>query len=141
MKEKDVEIGFILKLEKAEEVISSIADFCARRGIRSAIFQGIGAMKDTTMGYYNLAGRDYVWKTFPEDREVASMSGNVALVDDKPFVHAHVVLAACDDSLSCVGGHLKEAKVAVTLEIFLTSLPTPLTRELDDSIGLKLLNI
>ena len=139
MKERDVEVGFVLKLERGEEVVSSIQDFCARRGIRGAVFTGIGAVKNSTIGYYNLDSRDYGWKNFPEDREVASMNGNVALVDDKPFVHVHTVLSATDETLSCIGGHMKSAEVAVTLEIFLTPLPTPLTRVMDDSIGLKLL--
>ena len=69
------------------------------------------------------------------------MQGNVALVDDAPFVHAHAVLSRCDASLECIGAHIKEAYVAVTLEIYLTPLSISLLRKHDESIGLKLLDI
>ena len=141
MKEKDVELGFILKIEKGDEVISSITDFCTRRGIRGAIFQGIGAVDNFEVGYYDSERREYFFKKVQGTHEVASMTGNVALVDDKPFVHAHAVLSKCDESCAAIGGHIKNAIAAVTLEVFLTSLPTPLTRAMDESIGLKLRNI
>jgi len=141
MKEKDVEIGFILKLEKGDEVISSITDFCARRGIQSAIFSGIGAVDNFEIGYYDSDKREYFFRHESAVHEVASMQGNVALVDGKPFVHAHAVLSRCDASCACIGAHIKSAMVAVTLEVFLTPLPTPLVRTMDESIGLKLLNI
>lgn len=139
MKEKDVEIGFILKLEKGEEVISSIASFCDKRGIRGAIFTAIGAVDNLQIGYYDSGSREYFFRHEDATHEVASMNGNVALVDGKPLVHAHAVLSRCDESCATIGGHVKEARVAVTLEVFLTSLPTPLTRAMDESIGLKLL--
>lgn len=139
MKEKDVEIGFILRIEKGEEVIASIADFCARRGIGAALFSGIGAVKDIEIGYYDSDARDYFFRFEEVAHEVASMQGNVALVDGKPFVHAHAVLSKCDETCATIGGHIKKARVAVTLEVSLTPLPTPLTREMDEAIGLKLL--
>ena len=141
MKEKDVEIGFILKLEKGEEVISSITTFCEKRGIRGAIFSGIGAVDNFKVGYWDSERRDYFFRDESAVHEVASMNGNVSLVEGKSFVHAHAVLSKCDASGAVIAGHVKEARVAVTLEVFLTSLPTPLAREMDNSIGLKLLSI
>ncbi len=141
MKERDVELGFVLKLEKGEEVISSISTFCDKRGIRGAIFWALGAVDNFKIGYWDSERRDYFFRHEPDVHEVASMSGNVALVDDKPFVHAHAVLSKCDESCATIGGHVKEARVAVTLEVFLTSLPTPLTRTMDGSIGLRLLSV
>ncbi len=69
------------------------------------------------------------------------MTGNIALVDGKPFIHAHAVLSAMDDALSCVGAHIKEAEVAVTLEVYLTPFASACTREYDEETGLKLLKI
>lgn len=138
---RDVELGFLIKLAKGEKVMQTLTDFCERRGIKGGVLSAVGAVKNAEIGYYNLAKREYFFKTFAEDREVASMSGNIALVEGKPFIHAHVVLSAMDDSLSCVGAHLKEAEVAVTLEVYLTPFSVPLVREHDETIGLKLLKI
>ena len=141
MKEKDVELGFVLKLERGESVIDAITDFCARRGIRGAVFNGIGAIERIQIGYYDLEKREYFWRAENDPHEVASMQGNVALVERKPFCHVHAVLSKSDATCAAIGGHIKEAYVAVTLEVFLTPLPVPLSREIDESIGLKLLNI
>lgn len=133
--------GFVIRLEKDEKVLATLAGFCAERGVQSGSFQAIGAVKNAEIGYYSLEKREYFFKTLPEDREVASMFGNVTLVDGKPFIHAHAVLSSMDDALTCAGGHVKEAEVAVTLEVFLTTFDVAVCRELDDSVGLKLLNL
>lgn len=141
MQVKDVETGFLIKLERGEKVMATLTEFCASRGISGGILQAVGAVKNAELGYYNLEKREYFFKTLGEDREVASMSGNIALVDGKPFIHAHAMLSAMDEALSCAGGHVKEAEVAVTLEVFLSPFNTPVSRVLDDAIGLKLLNL
>lgn len=131
----------MIRLERNERVLASLVDFCTRRGIQSATFTAIGAVKNAEIGYYSLEKREYFFKTISEDREVASMNGNVSLVDGKPFVHAHAVLSACDESLSTIGGHVKECEVAVTLEIFLTPLGSVVARAMHEEVGLKLLDI
>jgi len=93
------------------------------------------------IGYYDLAKREYFFRDEPGVFEVASMQGNVALVEGKPFIHAHAVLSRCDLTLECIGAHIKEAFVAVTLEIVLIPLAMQLSRKLNDDIGLKLLDL
>lgn len=141
MRSRDVEQGFIIRLEKGEKLIATLADFCETEGIKGATFTGIGAVEKVKIGYYDLPKREYVFRDEPSVFEVASMQGNVALVDGKPFIHAHAVLSRCDETCECIGAHIKEAYVAVTLEVFLTPFDVPLSRKLDDAIGLKLLDI
>ncbi len=141
MKVRDVETGFLIRLERNEKVVASLTDFCARRGIQGGSFHAIGALKHAEIGYYSLEKREYFFHLFPEDREVASMTGNITLVDGAPFLHVHAVLSACDDSLAVIGGHLKEAEVAVTLEVFLTPFSTSVSRLINDDVGLKLLDL
>ncbi len=130
-----------IRLERGEAVIATLADFCVREGIQNAVFTGIGAVNNTEIGYYSVEKREYFFKKISEDREVASMNGNVSLVDGKPFIHAHAVLSACDESLSTLGGHIKECEVAVTLEVFLIVVDSAVERTLNDEVGLKLLNL
>lgn len=133
------EHGYMIVLSRKEKVVESLTKFCAEEGITSGSFRGIGAVKNATIGYYTLAKKEYVFKTFPEDMEVASLMGNITLVDGKPFLHTHAVLSKMDNSLACIGAHVKEAEVAVTLEVFLMPSTVTVARELDDSIGLKLM--
>jgi uncharacterized protein len=141
MQVKDVEKGFMLKLERGERVMETLTAFCAARGIGGGVLQAVGAVKNAELGYYDLVKREYFFKKFPEDREVASLMGNIALVEGKPFIHAHAVLSAMTDALDCVGAHIKEAEVAVTLEVYLTPFDTPIGRAYDEGTGLKLLNL
>lgn len=141
MKIRDAGTGFVIKLERGEELIAALTDFCTRRGIQAAVFQGIGAVERVHIGYYDLGKREYFFRSEEGVFEVASMLGNVALVEGRPFIHAHAVLSRCDESLECIGAHIKEAFVAVTLEIYLTVLDTSISRTHDDGIGLKLLDI
>ena len=141
MKARDTENGFIIKLARGEELIGALTDFCAQRGINAAVFQGIGAVERVTIGYYDLGKKEYFFREEEGVFEVASMQGNVALVDGKPFIHAHAVLSRCDETLECIGAHIKESFVAVTLEVFLTPLDASLSRKMDETIGLKLLDL
>ena len=141
MKSRTTHAGWVIKLERGEELIATLTAFCKQAGIHNAIFQGIGAVERVHIGYYDLGKREYYFGSEEGGFEVASMQGNVALVEGAPFIHAHAVLSRCDESLGCIGAHIKEAYVAVTLEIFMTVLDTDIGRALDDSIGLKLLDL
>ena len=141
MKSKTDGKTHVVVLERGENVIETITKYCAEKGIASGVFTGIGAVERVKIGYYDLGKREYFFRDEQGVFEVASMNGNVALVEGKPFIHAHAVLSRCDETMECIGAHIKEAFVAVTLEVFLTPLAISLGRELDDSIGLKLLKI
>jgi len=141
MKSIATDHGHIIRLERGEELIDALTTFCEKRSVRNAIFQGIGAVENVQIGYYDLATKEYFFRTEPGVFEVASMQGNVALVEGKPFIHVHAVLSRCEESLECIGAHIKEAHVAVTLEIYMTVLDTSVDRKHDDDIGLKLLSL
>jgi predicted DNA-binding protein with PD1-like motif len=132
---------YLLRLERGEDVLPSIAEFCKRKGILSASFRAIGAVEQSKIGYYDLPSKKYGQKEYPDAMEVASMTGNVAQVDGQPFVHCHSVLSgiAPGTENQPVGGHVFEAKVAVTLEVHLIAFNENISRSLDEDIGLKLL--
>ena len=76
--------------------------------------------------------------------EVVSLGGNCSLKEDEtglgnPFLHVHCVLSRRDYSV--VGGHLREARVRPTLEVWLRTSPTPVRRAHDDATGLDLLDL
>ena len=132
---------YLIALERGEEVIATLTTFCAQQDIANGFLHGLGAVEKVQIGYYDLGTREYVFRNEPGIFEVASMTGNVALVEGKPFIHAHAVLSRCDETCECIGAHIKEAYVAVTLEILLQPLPLTVGRTLNEDIGLKLLNL
>ena len=64
-------------------------------------------------------------------------TGNISLMDGKPFVHAHIVLGDPEGRL--VGGHLFSETVIYAGEISLQELAgKPLERAHDQTTGLSL---
>jgi hypothetical protein len=57
----------------------------------------------------------------------------------KSYIHAHIVIG--DSRFSSWTGHLKEAVVSPTCEIFLTKLDTAISRKKDEKTSLNLLDI
>ena len=126
-------------LDQGEKVIETLTDFCERRGIKSGALKGIGAVRHSEIGYYDLSTKEYSFKTYDDDLEVVSLIGNISLVEEKPFIHAHITLGNRD--MNTVGGHLKECMVAVTLEIHLITFNEHFTRTHNEHIGLNLLDL
>lgn len=104
-------------------------------------FSAIGALENVEIGYYDLAARQYVFRAEAGPFEVASLSGNISELDLRPLIHAHGVLSRCDATLECLGGHIRRAQVAVTLEVCVWEVTQPLLREFDEDTGLNLINI
>jgi len=139
MRYRKVENGYFLRLEKDEEVLSSIMQFAEKEKIGAGAFFGLGAIKQFELGYYSMETRSYEKRSFEEDMEVGNISGNIAYLEGKPFVHTHVTV--CGPELKAWTGHLFTAKVAITLEIFVYSTSSKIERRMDSAVGLNLLDL
>lgn len=107
--------SILLVLESGDLISKSLTNFCKKLRITSASFQGIGAVKQVELCYYDIDQLKYLVKAFNGNYELMSLTGNVASLDDQPIIHSHVVLS--DSNFKTFGGHLKEAIVTVTCEI------------------------
>ena len=139
MKWKKLESGFILRLERGEEVLTTLTDFVEQQHIQSGTIQGLGAIKDLVLGIFDPEMKEYVKQTFNEDLELGNLTGNISSLDGKPVLHCHVTVAGTD--LKAYTGHLFSAIVSVTGEFFIRPFPEQITRALDEEVGLNLLDI
>ena len=71
--------------------------------------------------------------SYKGDYELISASGNISDLDGKPFAHTHVVLS--DEKCHTFSGHLFEATVTITVEIFLFPLDIALIRRPGEKIN------
>jgi uncharacterized protein len=55
---------------------------------------------------------------------VLSFTGNIVPMDDKPRLHAHVVISKADGTVH--GGHFLEGRVSPTLEMIVSEMPVHL---------------
>lgn len=117
-------------------MLEELTRFLADRHIQAGVILGIGAIRDVTIGAYVSRRGEYAKVELDGEWELLSFNATVALVDSTPFVHPHVVLG--DEKANVKGGHLFEARVAVTGEFTILGTPIPVSREMDPDVGLKL---
>lgn len=130
---------FALIFEMGDEVMANLISFVAKNGIGGARISAIGAFRDVTLGYFDWEKKDYRKIPVQEQVEVLSLLGDVALKDDQPTIHAHVVVGRSDGST--MGGHLVEAHVRPTLEVMLVESPEHLRKQVDPESGLALIRL
>lgn len=130
---------FVLVFDKGDEVMTELLTFVRTQEIASAHFNALGAFSDVTFGYFEHERKDY--KRIKAGRvEVMSLVGNVATTEGgEPKLHVHVVVGK-EDGIAH-GGHLIEAHVWPTLEMFLIKTPESLVRRIDDETGLALIDL
>jgi predicted DNA-binding protein with PD1-like motif len=131
--------SFAIIFDDGDEVMAGLKKFAGEQRLGTSHFTAIGAFKEVTLGYFDWEQKDYIKIPVGEQVEVLSLIGDVTSSDDKPNIHAHVVLGKRDGSTA--GGHLIEARVRPTLEVILTESPKHLTRELDKGSGLALITL
>ena len=122
-----------------DEVVSTLQAFAAQTRLTAARFTAIGAFRDATLGYFDWQTKRYERIPVREQVEVLALVGDIALEDDKPKIHAHVVVGKRDGTAH--GGHLLEAYVRPTLEVMLTESPTHLRRTFHPESGLALIDV
>lgn len=135
--EHDGEKTYVLVFETGDEVVSGLNAFVREHGVSAARLSAIGAFRDALLGYFDWEQKEYAKIVVQEQVEVLSLLGDVALDDDEPKVHAHVVVGRSDGTTR--GGHLLEAHVRPTLEVILVESPAHLRKQVDRESGLALI--
>ena len=135
----DGEKTFAIIFDKGDEVASGLLSFAKENNLSASHFTAIGAFEQVTLGFFERERKDYKRITIDEQVEVLSLIGDVALDDNEPKVHAHVVVGKADGTAH--GGHLLEAHVRPTLEVFLVESSKPLRRRMNEGVGLALIDL
>jgi predicted DNA-binding protein with PD1-like motif len=129
---------YAIILAKGDEVMSGLTDFARQNKVTSASFTAIGAFSHATVAWFDDGRKEFKLIPIKQQAELVSMIGDIALVNDQPAVHTHVALASSDGTVR--GGHVINAFVFPTLELFMSVYPTALHKQLDDATGLKLID-
>jgi predicted DNA-binding protein with PD1-like motif len=127
----------VLVFATGDEVISSLAAWCAEQQVSGARLTAIGALRDVTLGWFDWEAKRYREIRLDEQVEVLALTGDVAVQDGEPAVHAHIVVGRSDGTAH--GGHLLRATVRPTLEMVLDEPPAHLRKRHDPESGLALI--
>jgi hypothetical protein len=125
-----------ISLETGDEIIESITNVLKIEKIYSGMINGIGAISQVELGFYNIESKEYKKESFNYDYELTSLMGNITLKYEVPFVHIHINMS--DDNFKVSGGHLFSAVTAATAEVIILLNEQTIKRELDKNVGLYL---
>jgi predicted DNA-binding protein with PD1-like motif len=131
--------GYLLRLDRGEEITDTLERFLEKNRIHGGTVTGLGGIEDAELGYYDLPTKTYQRTTIPGNLELIVYSGNITLVDGKPFVHAHAVVSGPD--FRPHAGHFFQARVALTGEFVVQPADWEVAREEDARTGLKLMDL
>ncbi len=130
----------VARIYPDEDIIDSIIKLVRDRDLKSGLINVIGAVKKTTIGFFDLRTKKYTFKTIEEDLELLSCMGNLSFRDGEPVVHLHVNLGKSD--FSVIGGHLSQPTIiSVTGEVYIYEVDKKFLRAVDPQIGLALLDL
>ncbi|BBD08576.1 PPC domain-containing DNA-binding protein [Desulfovibrio ferrophilus] len=127
----------LVRLDPGEEVVAGVAAVCEKEGVRLGAVSGIGAVDKATVGLFNTVTKEYLSTTLEKLFEITSLVGNISEMDGKLYLHLHATLA--DVEHNAFGGHLNEARVSATAEIWIDVVEGAVDRMLSETVGLNLL--
>ena len=130
---------YVVRLDPGEEICESLVHLARAEDIALAEISGLGAVDELLIGVYDVRAQRYASNPFVGFYEITALSGNLTLQDGVPHVHLHVT--AGDIHGNAVGGHLLQATVSATAEIFVRVLPGQVERFHDEELGIELMGI
>ena len=126
--------SYLVYLEKGESVVDVLTNFCKDNNILNGKITGIGAVNNIEFGSYDTKSKKYIKKAFKEDHELISYNGNIMLLDDEPFIHAHCTIG--NHEMEIFGGHVFQMNIAVVGEFIIQKINGNSKRSFNDEIGL-----
>lgn len=134
MQYKQHDNTYFVYLEKGEPVVDVLTNFCKEHNIFNGHISGIGAMNNIELGAYDTKVGEYIKKIYKNSYELITYQGNIMLLDDEPFIHAHITIG--NHNMEIFGGHLFSMNVAVVGEFIINKIDGKSKRTFNDEIGL-----
>jgi predicted DNA-binding protein with PD1-like motif len=106
---------FLFRVPEGSEFLEYLSGFAERHGIGRAYVSAIGSFSEARVAYYSFEEQRYIPVDVGERVELLSATGNISVLNGKPFPHVHVVLGRRDGST--IGGHLLRG-VVVLAEVY-----------------------
>lgn len=128
---------YILRIDRGEEIVKAVNDLCQKEKIALGSLSGLGAVDRAKLGLYSLEKQAYIVNTFEGEFEITSLIGNITTKDGTPYLHMHMTIS--DVTGAVTGGHLSEARVAVTCEIVIRTAEGTIGRAPDPVIGINMM--
>lgn len=130
---KQFDHGWLVRLERGEKVVESLKIWCGENSIEGGFLVGLGAVDEVELAHYDVETKTYSTVKFGEPFEVTNLTGSIG-IGEQLVVHAHISLGRKD--MSMVGGHLVEARVSGTMEMWVMASEDVWRKVKDEKTGL-----
>ncbi|MEG0779620.1 MAG: DNA-binding protein [Oscillospiraceae bacterium] len=128
----------VVRVDRGEEIVAKLLQVATDYDVQAATVIGIGAADHAIFGAYQADKKQYASVERRGNLEITGLTGDLSRKDGAPHAHLHITMA--DESGNAFGGHLNEATIGGTSEIFVRVLDGALTRRYDDVTGLQIIS-
>ena len=128
----------LLSVDKGEYVNKALLETAKNNNITFGWINGIGAIFDPEVGYFDVQKKEYVKKIIEGEYELISLLGNITYKESELFVHSHITFT--DTDFRAYGGHLFDCRVAAAGEFIIFKGDEKIERSYSNDIGLHLWN-
>lgn len=125
----------IARIDKGEEILTTIKEISLKENIKLASVQALGATDEFTVGVYKVDEKKYYANEFKGYFEIVSLTGNINTMDGEFYTHIH--MSAGNDKGEVFGGHLNKAIVSATCEMVIDIIDGNVDRNYDEETGLN----
>lgn len=136
----------VIRLKKGDKLVESVREILEKENVKAGFLTGIGATDNLDIGLFDPETKDYNIKKYEEDLEIANLCGNISNKGGKLYTHFHITCGKTktnaltgDIAGEAVAGHLNEAIISLTAEIFVTIIDGDINRKFDEELGLNLI--
>ncbi len=131
MLESKEESNLIVRLEDGEDLFQSLERLNIVSGV---ILNGVGQLRELRLGFWLNKKKVYQEIEVEGPVELLSLQGNLSFKNDESIIHCHAILG--DEEGKTLGGHVIEATVNLTNEIFITKFEQIKMRRKEEPSGL-----
>ena len=128
--------AYIVRIDRGEELVATLTDFCRNQSIRLGSVSGLGATNDVTIGLFETEMKTYHSTRLQGNHEITHLSGNISTKEGDVYLHLHATLS--DKTYHAFGGHLNSAIISGTCEIHINVIDGQVERAFNKDIGLNL---
>ena len=126
----------IVRMDVNEEITEQVKAVALAENIKLAEINALGAIKELTVGVFNVGEQKYYQSIFSGFFEITSLHGSISTMNGEFYSHLHIT--AADSAEHVVGGHLNRAVVGATCEMFIRVIDGSVERVKDPAVGINI---
>ena len=127
---------FVVCLEGGDEIHDSLVAFVEKEHITFGMIQGIGTVREVTLGFFHPDRKEYRETKLYGIKEIISLTGTLDMFQKKPYGHFNIALGG--EVAIHRAAHMVSGVIGITAKIIVTCFNTIIMREKDESMGFNM---